>query len=338
MAATFPLRQAGIAVPLRAGPRPAPAALAAPDELGHALHQHAQPLLALAPRALRSALLRDVVGRAEPFQDLAVGVEDRDRARMGPADRTVGADHAMFEIENTGGRDRVADHRLDLQPVLRRYIGVDPSVAGPIGVGQEAAAEQLAHLAPVGVHAVEDLTAGADQRAELLFRQAGAQPRGDIHERRHHALDPVLHGAVGADAHGIDTVAGGGHLALQGHERAHHVARLVHHRRVLQSVGEVGERAADIEARDVEQLGDRRREHLDAQVRIEEQRADIGRGGEVLEVAVRGGQVLQLALQLGVDGVQLLVDRLELLAAGLQLLGGGAVFLVGGLQLLVGRA
>ena len=82
----------------------------------------------------------------------------------------------------------------------------------------------------------------------------------------------------------------------------------------------------------------RRGEAFDAQARVEEQDADVGRRHQVLDVAVGARHGFELCLQLGVDGLQLLVDRLQLLLARLQLLGGRTVLLVDRLQFLVGGA
>ena len=71
---------------------------------------------------------------------------------------------------------------------------------------------------------------------------------------------------------------------------------------------------------------------------VEKQRRDVGRGHEVLEVAVGVRDFFELHLQLVIDGVQFLVDALQLLFARLELLGGGAVLFVEALQLLVGGA
>ena len=107
---------------------------------------------------------------------------------------------------------------------------------------------------------------------------------------------------------------------------------------VFELMGEIRDRPALVGRRDAEQIGDPVGEALDAQARIEEQRAEIGRRHQVLQVAVGARDRLELQLQLAVDGLQLLVDRLQLFLAGLQLLGGRAVFLVDRLQLFVGGA
>ena len=49
--------------------------------------------------------------------------------------------------------------------------------------------------------------------------------------------------------------------------------------------------------------------------------ADVGRVDQVLEIVVGEAELLDLDLELLIDGRQLLVDRLQLLLAGLELLG-----------------
>ena len=68
------------------------------------------------------------------------------------------------------------------------------------------------------------------------------------------------------------------------------------------------------------------------------QDADVGRGHQVLHIAVGARHAVQLRFQFAVDCLQLLVDRLQLLLAGLEFLGGRTVLLVDRLQFLVGGA
>ena len=100
---------------------------------------------------------------------------------------------------------------------------------------------------------------------------------------------------------------------------------------------DIGQRAPGIERQQVEDVPDARGRELHAQQSIQEDRADLGRVDQVLEVVVRDRQLLDLDLQLLVDGRELLVDRLQLLLARLELLGGRPELLVGRLQFLVRR-
>ena len=76
------------------------------------------------------------------------------------------------------------------------------------------------------------------------------------------------------------------------------------------------------------QLVDGLGKHPDAQFRIGEQHADLGCVDQVLQIVVGVGNVVEIAFQLGVDGLKLLVDRLQLFLARLELLGRRALFLV----------
>ncbi len=68
---------------------------------------------------------------------------------------------------------------------------------------------------------------------------------------------------------------------------------------------------------------------------IEEDGADVRAGEQVLHVVAELGQLHDLALVLGVHGVELFVHALELFVRALELLVGRQELLVGGLELLV---
>ena len=85
----------------------------------------------------------------------------------------------------------------------------------------------------------------------------------------------------------------------------------------------------------VEQLLGLRRVADNPQPAIQEDRADIGGGQEVLEIGIDPAELVDLILQLLVDRVQLLVDRLQLFLAGLQFFGGRMQLFVDRLQLLI---
>ena len=60
----------------------------------------------------------------------------------------------------------------------------------------------------------------------------------------------------------------------------------------------------------VKHLRGARREVANAQLRVQKHRTNVGAGEEVLHVVAQLGQIADLALVLGVDGVELLVDAL----------------------------
>ncbi len=89
------------------------------------------------------------------------------------------------------------------------------------------------------------------------------------------------------------------------------------------------------DADQAEQLGRARRVALDAHAPVDEDRGDVVRVDQVLQVVVDAAGLVHLLRQLGIDRGQLLVSRLQFLAAGLQLLAGRAQLLVQRLQFLV---
>jgi hypothetical protein len=169
-------------------------------------------------------------------------------------------------------------------------------------------------------------------------RVAGRAQVGDVDEGHDDAVDAVVDVPVRPDAHDLPAPVAGLQLALDRRKVLQHLAGMLGENFVDQLMGEIGDRPADVGVGDVEELGDPWREHADPQLGVEEQGADIGGDDDVLEVAVRCADRVELALQLRIDGLQLLVHRLQLLLRGLELLGGRAVLLVDRLQLLVGDA
>jgi hypothetical protein len=75
-----------------------------------------------------------------------------------------------------------------------------------------------------------------------------------------------------------------------------------------------------------------------AEFAIEKQRSDICDRDQILKIAVRAGNALNLQFELLICGLQLLVDRLKLFPASPQLLRGRAVLLADRLHFLVGCA
>ena len=161
---------------------------------------------------------------------------------------------------------------------------------------------------------------------------------GDVDEREHRALDHVVERAVRLHAHLVDAPVAVLDLRLHGGQRVEHRGHGADQVDVaLEARGDVAERPSDVGRDEVHDLGDRGGEALDAQLLVDEQRADAGAGEHVVHVVVGARQLVDLLLQLAVDGDQLLVDRLQLLPGGLELLVGRLQLLVGGLHLLVGR-
>ncbi len=128
------------------------------------------------------------------------------------------------------------------------------------------------------------------------------------------------------------------HLALDQVQLFEGFGGVLGQQRVVQPMGDVEQRAAGIVADHVEDVPGTRGEPLDAHLAVDEDRGDVGGGDQVLQVVVDLAGLVDLALELVVDGGELFVDRLQLFLAGFQLLGGRAQFLVDRLQLLVGGA
>ena len=271
------------------------------------------------------------------------GVEHRRHRGAHPDDGTVAAHVALLHLERRAvggeaaerldgpgpvvGMDererRRADQRLGRAPGDQREAGVDegdPAVEVDVG--------------DAGGGLGDD---GAEQRLRLAQRFADAAPLGDVDEGQHDAGDAVLAAAVRQQA-GAGASRSPKRTSRSIGTRLSSTARGVGvELRVVEPVGEVAERPADVGVDQVEQLDRRRREERDAQLAVEEHGGDRRRGHQVLQVAVGVAQLVDLALELLVDGGQLLVDRLQLLAAGLELLGGRAQLLVHRLQLFVAR-
>ena len=93
----------------------------------------------------------------------------------------------------------------------------------------------------------------------------------------------------------------------------------------------------DVVGQQSKRLRNLRREFANAQLAVKEDRADLRAGQQIVHVVGQLGQLRDLALVLGVDGVQLLVHALEFLVGALQLLVRRLQFFVRGLQFLVAR-
>ena len=159
---------------------------------------------------------------------------------------------------------------------------------------------------------------------------------GDVRKGDHHAVDHVLQGAVGHDAHGEPAPVAGGDLFLRTDQRPQHFPRVLGQFRVEQVGGDIGDRPAHVAGDQlmilVVWLVNRRT------------RSSLSRNRVAMSVLssrffmslLRPGQIVHLGLQLGVDRLQFLVHGLHLFLGGGQFLVGGLQFLVGGLQFLVG--
>jgi hypothetical protein len=107
--------------------------------------------------------------RPEPFGDVALFVERRDGAGRDPTDGAIGSPQTMFQFKGVlrpnGSVYRAAHARL----ILRQDVSGLPVRVGLRGVGEEAAADQCPHFAPVRRHPVDDIGRGSYERAEAFF-------------------------------------------------------------------------------------------------------------------------------------------------------------------------
>ena len=115
----FDLRQPGVTMPLRARPGPVSAAIGAPDQLRDALNQDAQTVLAFSQRILGAMMPRDVVGRAEPFSDLPVSIQDGDSAGVGLTHGALLPHHLVFQVKRGLRFDGSIEDGLDT--IAMRY-------------------------------------------------------------------------------------------------------------------------------------------------------------------------------------------------------------------------
>ena len=159
---------------------------------------------------------------------------------------------------------------------------------------------------------------------------------GDVREGDHHAVNPVVQGAVGHDPHGEPAAVARGHRLLRRGQRAQHAPHVGRQRRVVQVRDQVGDGPPHV-ARD--ELDDLRRlggEPPDAEFLVQEQGRDVRAFEQVLHVVAGLRQLVHLGLQLGVERLEFLVQGLHLLLRGGEFLVGGLQLFIRGLQFLVG--
>ena len=165
---------------------------------------------------------------------------------------------------------------------------------------------------------------------------------GNVHQRQHDALHRSVFRPVRQHPGEIASAVPRGHLFRDGRQGVHHRPRVAGEVHIDQVRSDVAQGPSGIGRSQVEHVRRRCRKPLDAQIRIEEDRGDIGAHQQVGEVVVHGSELVHLLLELLVQRGQLFVHRLQLLLRGGQLLVGrlqflvhGEDFFVGGLQLLV---
>ena len=160
-------------------------------------------------------------------------------------------------------------------------------------------------------------------------------PLGDVDERHDDPLDLAARDPVRPDLDEVPPAVAVLDLALGHRQPVQDRLGVLDQHAAAELLGQVRERPADVGRPDVEVLPDVGREPLDAEPAVQEQRGDLGRRDQVLQVARRLGQLVDLGLELVVDRLELLGHRLRLLLGGLELLGRAPELLVHRLKLLV---
>ena len=85
---------------------------------------------------------------------------------------------------------------------------------------------------------------------------------------------------------------------------------------IVKPVSDVLQRTPYIRANDVEEILDATREALDPEIAIQENRADICRMHQVLQVGINTADFIDLFFQLLVNGGQFFIERLKFLQTG----------------------
>src|SRR5262245_57185750 len=131
-------------------------------ELGH------QKLL----RLLGLLALGNITGSPEPLGDLAVSIENRQGARVGPSQAPIDADDPMFQLEDASPIDSIFDASDDVGLVVGMDVLCEPALAWIQGVSNEILAVQVAHLGPIRTHPIHHVPAGCDKGAKAFLARA----------------------------------------------------------------------------------------------------------------------------------------------------------------------
>jgi hypothetical protein len=75
----------------------------------------------------------------------------------------------VFQFESALCPNHFVYDRLDMGPVLRGDVLLEPKSAWRIRIGHKTPAGQLAHLLPIRAHAIDHIGRGRHQRAEALL-------------------------------------------------------------------------------------------------------------------------------------------------------------------------
>src|SRR5215468_6359389 len=123
-------------------------------------------------RLLCLLTLCDVARSTEPFDDLPCCTEQRNCARVGPAQRAIKANYRMLEFEGALARYGFANGPHHASVVVGMNVLLKPALARALGISDKILASEIAHLAPVGAHAINDVRACRDIGAVTLLARA----------------------------------------------------------------------------------------------------------------------------------------------------------------------
>src|ERR1700742_2082115 len=93
---------------------------------------------------------------------------------MSPPQTAVDTSNLMLKFESCPFPDRLFDRRRNPSLIVRVDVLLKPAPSRSIGIGNEVLASEVAHLAPIRVHAVAHVGTRRHESAETLL----AVPQG----------------------------------------------------------------------------------------------------------------------------------------------------------------
>ena len=157
-------------------------------------------------------------------------------------------------------------------------------------------------------HAMTEL---GGQHLLLFFRR---QNIGDIDKSQQHAIDFVITSLVGKDACKVMAVsARHAHSALGDFSTGADRPDIILQLGIIDAADNIGEGSSTITRNEIEQPRDCRREASHHEIAVEKNGGYLGTLKQVVEITIGAIQLVNLAAQLVIDGLQYFVDRLQFL-------------------------